>query len=61
MANYRRYCLDGIGHITSVALIDAEDDGHAIIVAQSMKMAVGYEVWDRNRLVARIPATQAKA
>jgi hypothetical protein len=44
MSNYRLYCLDGIGHITSVEVIQAKDDGEAILLAESMKRAVSHEV-----------------
>lgn len=61
MSSYRLYCLDGVGHITSVEVIEADDDGEAIIVAHSAKRAVSYEIWDQKRLIARVPAIQAQA
>jgi hypothetical protein len=53
--NYRLYCLDARGQISMAEWIDAEDDQDAIRQAQASKQdARKCEVWDGNRLVARL-------
>lgn len=52
---YRLYCLDSRGHISMAEWIDAADDQDAIRQAQTLKQdAQKCEVWDGNRLVARL-------
>jgi hypothetical protein len=53
--NYRLYCLDARGQISMAEWIDAADDQDAIRQAQALKQnAQKCEVWDGNRLVARL-------
>jgi hypothetical protein len=54
--DYRLYCLGGDGKITAADWIDAESDEAAIAVAREMKKSVDCEIWNGNRLVARVPA-----
>jgi hypothetical protein len=54
--HYRLYCLDGIGKISAAEWLAADDDENAIRSAKDLKKNVPCELWDRNRLVARIPA-----
>ena len=56
MADYRLYCLDGRKHISSGEWIGAMNDAQAVAFAKAKKLNVSAELWDRNRLVARIPA-----
>jgi hypothetical protein len=56
MADYRLYCLDGRKHISSGEWIGAMNDAQAVAFAKAKKLNVTAELWDRNRLVARIPA-----
>jgi hypothetical protein len=56
MADYRLYCLDGQQHISSGEWIGATNDAEAVAFAKAKKLNVSAELWDRNRLVARIPA-----
>jgi len=52
---YRLYCLDARGQISMAEWIDAADDQDAIRQAQTLKQdAQKCEVWDGNRLVARL-------
>ena len=52
---YRLYCLDARGNISLAEWIDAADDEDAIRQAQTLKRdAQKCEVWDGNRLVARL-------
>jgi hypothetical protein len=54
---YRLYCLDGLGQISMAEWIDAKDDRGAVRQAQILKQdARKCEVWDGNRLVARLDA-----
>jgi hypothetical protein len=57
MAEYRLYCLDGAGRISLADWIDADSDEEA--VAQARRLERGgskCEVWQRNRLVAKLDA-----
>lgn len=54
MANYRLYRLDGTGKIATAEWIEAVDDAHAERHARELDLNCTSEVWDRNRLVARI-------
>lgn len=55
MADYRLYCVDGVGKINAAPeLIDARTDDEAIVLARSKRLVVSSELWDRNRLVAKI-------
>lgn len=56
MADYRLYCLDGDKHISSGEWIGAMNDAEAIVLAKAKRLNVSAELWERNRLVARIPA-----
>jgi hypothetical protein len=57
MPEYRIYCLDGANRITRAEQIVATNDEQAIEAARSMKPAVKRELWQRDRLVARISAS----
>lgn len=53
--NYRLYCLDARGQISMAEWIDAANDQDAVRQAQALKQnAQMCEVWDGNRLVARL-------
>jgi hypothetical protein len=54
LSNYRLYRLDGAGKITSAEWLEADDDEHAARQAQQRALDGPYEVWQRNRLIARI-------
>lgn len=54
MANYRLYRLDGAGKISSAEWIEAADDEDAERQARDANSDGMVELWDRNRLVARI-------
>ena len=54
MPEYRIYCLDGANRITRAEQIVATNDEQAIEAARSMKPPVKRELWQRDRLVARI-------
>ena len=54
MPSYRLYRLDGSGKIVSAEWVDAEDDEAAAQEARDRALPVTCEMWERNRLVARI-------
>ena len=56
MGHYRLYCLDGAGRIGRGDWIEAENDEGAIALVKAKKLNVSCEIWDRNRLVAKVPA-----
>jgi len=55
MPEYRLYCLDGAGKIEKAEEITAMNDAEAIILAKRMKKPVSCELWERTRMVAKIP------
>jgi hypothetical protein len=56
MPEYRLYCLDGANRITRAEQVSAKGDEDAVEIARAMKLPVKCELWQRDRLVARIPA-----
>lgn len=59
MPGYRHYRLDGAGNISSAEWLEAADDEDAIRQVRERKLPFRSEIWDRNRLVARIEASDA--
>jgi hypothetical protein len=58
MADYRLRCLDGAGRIGLADWIEAKDDIEAISKARQLKPdAHSCEVWQKERLVARMSST----
>ena len=58
---YRLYIMDGVGKIGSVRSLEAEIDDRAVSLACAIKLPVNSEIWDRDRLVAEIPAHDPSA
>jgi hypothetical protein len=54
VATYRLYCLDGLSKVVSAEWIEAEDDGRAVELAKDMADAMKCELWQGDRLVARL-------
>ncbi len=54
MPSYRLYRLDGAGKIATAEWIEAASDDEALRQARDLGRAGIYELWERNRLVARI-------
>ncbi len=54
MVSYRLYRLDEAGKISSAEWIEATDDEDAARQARIRSIDGTCEVWDRNRLIARI-------
>lgn len=55
MPSYRLYRLDGAGKITTADWIEAADDHDALTQASERVDGATYELWDRKRLVGRLP------
>lgn len=55
LRSYRLYRLDGAGKISTAEWIQAEHDDGARDHALQRADGGNYELWDRNRLVARLP------
>lgn len=56
MSEYRLYCLNDQGKFTKSHEIEAASDADALKQAREMKLPVACELWNRNRLVAELPA-----
>ncbi len=54
MQSYRLYCLDGVGKVASAEWIEAEDDEAAIQAAHDLRDGRACELWQNDRLVARL-------
>lgn len=54
--DYWLYSMDGLGKVGSVELLNAKDDREAVSLAYAKALPVDCEVWNRQRLVAMIPA-----
>jgi hypothetical protein len=52
--SYRLYRLDGAGKISSAEWLEATDDEDAASKARMRSLDGTCEVWERNRLIARI-------
>jgi len=56
---YRLCWMDGVGRIESLEVIIADNDDDGLAIARAMKKTVKSELWDRDRLVAKIAAHQS--
>ena len=54
MPSYRLYRIDGAGSIMSAEWIEAGDDEEASRLAREQVIQGSAEIWQRNRLVARL-------
>ena len=54
LPSYRLYRLDGAGKIVSAEWVEAADDDAAAEHARDRELPVTCEMWQRDRLVARI-------
>ena len=61
MATYRLYCLDGLSKVVSAEWIEAEDDGRAVELAKDMTDAMKCELWQGDRLIARLDRKERNA
>jgi hypothetical protein len=61
MTDYRLYCVDGAGKITSAEWIDAKNDDEALAIARAQKRSVACELWERDRLVGEVDGDDPEA
>jgi len=60
LASFRLYRLDGAGRIVSAEWLEADGDDHAQQLARDLNAETTVEIWDRNRMIARIePASKS--
>jgi hypothetical protein len=59
--NYRYYCLDGAGKLHSAEWFEAENDEAAIALIEAEHPGALCEIWQRNRLVAKIVQMRHRA
>ena len=58
---YRYYCLDSVGHLHSAEWFEAESDEEAISVIEAKHENDRCEIWQGNRLVAKIAPKRLSA
>lgn len=54
------YQIDGDGRFSTAEWIEADDDDTALNAARALRPSGAYELWQRDRLVARIGPGQAE-
>ena len=54
VSEYRLYCLNEAGRFSKAHDIEADSDEQAIDAAREMKLPVVCELWQRNRMVAKL-------
>jgi hypothetical protein len=54
MTSYRLYFLDAQNHILGVEILDSGSDAEAIEAAGRLANHRSFELWERDRLVARL-------
>lgn len=54
LRNYRLYRLDGAGKIIAADWLEAESDEDALCEAAERTPSRTFELWERERLVARV-------
>lgn len=60
MPDYRVYCIDGAGKTAGSDWIDAKNDDEALAFVRAKRLPARCELWDGNRLVARIAPRSGK-
>lgn len=58
---YRYYCLDSVGHLHSAEWFEAESDGDAIALVEAQHPDGQCEVWQGQRLVAKLSPRRLQA
>jgi len=56
--DYRIFWLDASGQITGSDVFPAEDDAVALVIARAMGSSAARELWEAERLIARLPAIE---
>lgn len=52
--SYRFYCVDGVGHLHLAEWFEAENDESAKAIIKRMYQDGRYEIWQEQRLVAKL-------
>jgi hypothetical protein len=60
-SNYRVYCHDGARKVVSAEWVAAANDEDAVTVVEAMYPGLHCEIWDGNRLVAKLEAKRDSA
>ena len=58
---YRVYCYDSVRDIVSSDLIEAGSDEEAIALAETAGFGTKCEIWEGDRLVAKLEARRRRA
>jgi hypothetical protein len=58
--DYRIFRLDAYGKIIGSEVFPAEDDAAAVVIARLMESSADRELWEAERLIARLPSTTTK-
>ena len=61
LENYRYYCLDSTGHLHSAEWFYADSDGDAIAQIEAKHADATCEIWQENRLVAKLSPRRLSA
>ena len=59
--NYRYYCLDDTGHFYGAEWFHAKNDAEAIALIEAHHPNGLYEIWEGNRLVAKLSPQRLSA
>ena len=58
---YRYYCLDSLGHLHGAEWFDATDDEDAVAQIEAQHADAKCEIWQGNRLVAKLAPARLRA
>ncbi|HEX2802856.1 MAG TPA: hypothetical protein VHN55_02570 [Sphingomicrobium sp.] len=61
LPGYRHYRLDGAGKINRAEWLDAPNDEEAIAQVRKLRLGAPSEIWNGNRLVARVDASSKRS
>jgi hypothetical protein len=61
MPQYRFYCLDSAGHISTAEWFDAPSDEEAVETVQALRPDGTCEIWEGKRLVASTKPIELRA
>ena len=55
MHDYRVYCVDKNGKITTASWIEADSVEHAVEIVRDTHKGVDCEIWDGTKCLAKVP------
>ena len=61
LKSYRYYRLDGVGHLHSAEWFEAERDEDAVAQVEAIHPDALCEIWERDRLVAKVSPKRLQA